>query len=138
MASFSSIQLRRLHARLDEVAYELTRTRFTHLSAPELWRPAINAFRCGSQLRICVDLAGVAREDIEVLAERRRLIIRGRRPSPEPEARPGEIRQLLALEIDGGSFERRLDLPAAVDPERVTAEQRNGLLWILLPLLAEA
>jgi quinol-cytochrome oxidoreductase complex cytochrome b subunit len=35
---------------------------------------------------------------------------------------------------DYGPFEREVVLPLEVDPERVEAEQRSGLLWISLPL----
>jgi HSP20 family molecular chaperone IbpA len=42
--------------------------------------------------------------------------------------------QLLAMEIDYGPFEREVLLPASVDIDNVHAEQRNGLLWISLPL----
>jgi len=38
------------------------------------------------------------------------------------------------MEIDYGPFERMLELPAEVDPERVNAEHREGLLWVYLPL----
>jgi HSP20 family molecular chaperone IbpA len=38
------------------------------------------------------------------------------------------------MEIDYGRFERVLELPAEVDPNRVSAEQRDGLLWVDLPL----
>jgi HSP20 family molecular chaperone IbpA len=41
---------------------------------------------------------------------------------------------MLALEIDYGPFERRVELPAEVDVEQARAEQENGLLWIYLPL----
>jgi HSP20 family molecular chaperone IbpA len=42
--------------------------------------------------------------------------------------------QLLAMEIDYGPFEREVQLAAEVEIEQVHAEQRNGLLWIYLPL----
>ena len=42
--------------------------------------------------------------------------------------------QVLAMEIDHGPFERHINLPLSVDRARVTAEQRNGLLWIHLPV----
>jgi HSP20 family protein len=103
-----------------------------------LWQPAINAFRCGQSLRICVDLAGVEREEIEVQVESRRLTIRGVRSAPEPWCGEEEARQVLALEIDSGPFSRELTLPLAVKVEEVTAQQRQGLLWIDLPLAENA
>ena len=41
---------------------------------------------------------------------------------------------VLAMEIDHGAFERQIKLPSTVDRTRVKAEQKNGLLWVHLPL----
>ena len=41
-------------------AYQLTSVRFAQI-APRAWQPAINAFRCETGVRVCVDLAGVDR-----------------------------------------------------------------------------
>jgi len=41
---------------------------------------------------------------------------------------------LLAMEIDYGPFIREVPLPAEVEIDKAHAEQRNGLLWISLPL----
>ncbi len=138
-----NIHLKHLQGRLGEVVYELTRVRFAQFGArptfgsPETWAPAINAFLCAGQITICVDLAGVDRDALELTLERRQLSIRGRREAPEPSGEHPETLQVLAMEIDYGRFERQLDLPADIDPQSVTAEQRNGLLWIYLPLMPE-
>lgn len=137
-SSISSIHLRRLHSRLGEVVYELSRAQFAQFSPPEAWRPAINAYWCSDRITICVDLAGVGREGLDLQVERRRLSIRGRRELPEPTGKEPKTLQVLAMEIDYGPFERQLELPADVDPQQVTAEQRNGLLWIYLPLRPES
>jgi len=42
--------------------------------------------------------------------------------------------QMIAMEIDYGPFERGVRLPGEVDVTKVRAEQKNGLLWIHLPL----
>src|SRR5205085_6900304 len=99
--------------------------------APHLWQPSINAFRCAAAVRICVDLAGVDKSLIDLTVEQRRLIIRGARETPEPTE---QTTQILALEIDYGPFEREVHLPAEVDAEHARAEQKNGFLWIHLPL----
>lgn len=111
-------------------------TRSNSPVAPPRWRPAVNAYRCSNQFIIFVDLAGVAADSIEVQAEADRLIIRGRRPAPEPSCQRTELAQLLALEIDQGAFERVLDLPQAVDPSGLTTDYRDGLLQIKLPLMS--
>jgi len=102
-------------------------------SAPS-WRPPVNAYRCSDQFIIYVDLAGVPAESIEVLTDPGRVVIRGRRPAPEPVCLRSEPAQLLALEIDQGSFERVLDLPQPIDPRGITTEYNEGLLQIRLPL----
>ena len=138
MGDFSSIHLRRLHSHLGEVVYELTRVRFAQFSTGPSWQPAINAYVCTGQIALCIDLAGVDREALEVIAENRRVNIRGRRDLPEPAGKDTETLRVLAMEIDYGHFERYVELPVEVDKQRVTAEQRNGLLWVYLPLLPES
>lgn len=94
----------------------------------------MNAYRCEGCIRVCFELAGVARADIELRIEPKRLILRGTRRTPEPATSEGRAQQILAIEIDNGPFARELRLPAEVIPEETTAEQRDGLLWIKLPL----
>ena len=128
-----SINLRWLHGALHDVTSELARLQFSRIGA-HTWQPAINAYRCDKCIRVCVDLAGVERSRIDLTVESERLILRGVRDVPEPTHAEGRAVQLLAMEIDYGPFEREVRLPALVDIEKVRAEQRNGLLWISLPL----
>ncbi len=138
MADIRRLQLQRLFGHLGEVAYELTNVQFSRCSTPETWYPAINAYRCATGIVVCVELAGVDRSQLDVQVESGRVRIRGQRQPPEPRDREQEVLQVLAMEIDYGPFEREVALPAEVEPERVTAEQRNGLLWIFLPLRSQA
>ena len=132
--SSRTFRLERLQGQLGNVAYEMTKVHFSGFRAPEAWQPSINAYRCERCLRICVDLAGVDRNAIELVLVPGRLTISGRRALPEPSPKEGHAMQVIALEIDHGPFERVIDLPRSIEPARVTAEQRNGLLWITLPL----
>jgi HSP20 family protein len=118
---------------LQDVAYELSRSQFSRF-APHVWEPAINAYRCETCIRICVDLAGVDRSLIDLTLEPRRVVIRGARELPEPTEGEGRAMRLLAMEIDYGPFRREVPLPAEVEIDQAHAEQRNGLLWISLPL----
>ena len=101
--------------------------------APPTWQPAINAYRCESGIRICVDLAGVDREAIDLRVEPHRVVIRGNRNVSEPKHSASSPVEMLAMEIDYGPFERTVELFDEVDVEKVHAEQINGLLWIHLP-----
>jgi HSP20 family protein len=133
MDPISSIKLRWLHGALHDVTSELARPRFSRFG-PHCWEPAINAYRCEKCVRICVDLAGVERSLIDLTVEPRRVVIRGTRELPEPTDVEGRPVRLLAMEIDYGPFEREVILPAEVEIDKAHAEQRNGLLWISLPL----
>ena len=129
MNTIRGIKLRWLHQSLGDVTYELTRLHFIR-SGQFRWRPAINAFQCDTGLRICVDLAGVDRSQVDLTLEPTRVTLRGTREAPEPSERSV---QMIAFEIDYGPFERVLDLPQPVDVEKASAEQKNGFLWIELP-----
>jgi HSP20 family protein len=133
MDPIRNIKLRWLHGALQDVTYELSRSRFSGF-APHCWEPAINAYRCEKSIRICVDLAGVARSLIDLTVEPRRVVVSGTRELSEPTHAEGHAVQLLAMEIDYGPFQREIPLPAEVEIDKAHAEQRNGLLWISLPL----
>ena len=114
MDPIKSIKLRWLQGALHDITYELSRSQFSRF-APQAWQPAINAYRCDTCIRICVDLAGVDRSRIDLTVEPRRLVIRGTRELPEPTGDEGCAQQLLAMEIDYG-----LPAPAA---------KTSGLGW---------
>jgi HSP20 family protein len=130
MDSSRTVRLHWLHSTLGDVTYRL---RFSHFT-PHAWRPAINAYRCETCIRICVDLAGVAESDIDLTIKGRTLSIRGVREVPEPGDDEEGAVQMIAMEIDYGPFERTVQLPDEVDVNKVHAEQREGFLWIHLPL----
>src|SRR5581483_932449 len=138
MSDRSSFHLRRLHGQLGAVAYEMTHVHFVAQVAELAWRPALNIYHCERCLSICVDLAGVDNSAFELQIEPRRLWIRGRREAPEPSDSANKPVQILAMEIDYGLFAREIALPIEVETERVTAEQKNGFLWIYLPLRTQA
>ena len=133
MDPIKNIKLRWLQGALHDITYELSRSQFSRF-APQGWTPAINAYRCEQCIRICVDLAGVDRPLIDLTVEPRRVVIRGTRELPEPSHAEEHTVQLLAMEIDYGPFEREITFPVEVEIDKAHAEQRNGLLWISLPL----
>jgi len=136
MSDNSTIHLQRLHGRLSELACEMTKMQFSHLSQGGAWSPALNIYHCEHSIVVCADLAGVDRTAIDLNVEPKRLLIRGTRVVPEPNEKACRAVQMLAMEIDSGPFEREVLFPDELDVERVTAEQKNGLLWIYLPLRA--
>jgi HSP20 family protein len=133
MEPVRTVRLRWVHGGLSGASYQLMRFQFSRHS-PHAWQPAINAYRCESCIRICVDLAGVDQADIDIQVEPRRVWLRGDRENPEPAHKADQAVQTIAMEIDYGPFVRSISLPDEVDPEQADASQENGFLWIRLPL----
>lgn len=133
MDPIRTIRLRWVEGAFSNVTYKLTRLQYAQF-APQPWEPAINAYRCETCIRICVDLAGVDHSEIELQIEPNRLLLRGEREVPEPRGEEACALQTIAMEIDYGPFVRAIPLPAEIDVEQASAEHENGLLWIRLPL----
>jgi HSP20 family protein len=143
---FRTIRLRYLAAQIGEVAYQITKANFSHFRDNEYaWRPDVNIFQCASCFRICVELAGVDPDQIELTIGEYRLWIRGYRAAPEPLQQSEQTYsssrkavRVIAMEINHGQFEREIEIPPAFDSKRITTECENGLLWIFLPRRAHA
>jgi HSP20 family protein len=104
----------------------------------QTWAPSVNLYETEESYRVCVDLAGVDKERIDLGVHGPLLTIRGEREVPRsPHAvRPNAQRaRVHRMEIDHGCFCREVELPADVDPKAISATYRNGLLWIELPKL---
>lgn len=103
----------------------------------QTWAPSVNLYETEDAYRVCVDLAGVDKEKIEVNVNGQLLSIRGHREVPRsPHATRGagpQRARVHRMEIDHGSFAREVELPADVEPRAISATYRNGLLWIELP-----
>ncbi len=95
------------------------------------FRPAADAYFEEDTREIVVrfELAGVTLEDIELLVDRRELVVRGERTFPR---REGRVYQ--QVEMDYGQFERRVRLMVDVDPEVTTATYEAGVLEVRLTL----
>lgn len=104
----------------------------------EAWTPSVNLYETETTYLVCVDLAGVEKEKIDILIVDGRLKLRGARSVPtvpnegSAEAQPKRVRVHL-MEIDHGAFCREVELPHDIQHDRVGANYRDGLLWIELP-----
>ena len=70
---------------------------------------------------------------MQIVVHERALVIAGQRRRLHPDGRAS----YHLLEIEHGSFERRIGLPVDVDPEGARATYDRGLLTVTLPV-AEA
>jgi HSP20 family protein len=101
-------------------------------SPMDAFRPAVNLYETLEAFIVCVDLAGMDQNEIEVSLEKGTVVIRGRRHSPmPPDGSPAVAVHLM--EIDHGSFCRNVEVPASVIREGIAANYHLGMLWISLP-----
>jgi len=78
---------------------------------------------------LTMDLPGVDAEQVELELVDGHLIVRGERVRPQL----AEDTRYAHTERGFGRFERRIEVPRGVDPEKVTASMDNGVLSILVP-----
>jgi len=96
---------------------------------PLSWRPSADLVESATEIRLVVELAGVAEDDIEILLFENAMVIQGRRDLPVSPA-DGVFR---AAEIRHGPFRLELALPPTIDHRGVTASFDRGLLSVSLP-----
>lgn len=102
----------------------------------ENWTPNVNLYETGHSYLVCVDLAGVDKEKIDVEVADQRLKLRGNRAVPDyrvDASEPGEKVRVHLMEIDHGAFSREVEIPADADRHQISATYRNGLLWVEIP-----
>ena len=98
------------------------------------WTPAVDVFEDTEGVTFKFDLPEVEGKDVDVRLEDGTLTVRGERKLEREEKREGYHR----IERAYGTFARSFSLPATLDPEKVTAEHKNGVLRIFVPRRAEA
>jgi HSP20 family protein len=103
----------------------------------ETWTPNVNVYENDAAYVVCVDLAGVDKERIDLTLIDNELRLRGVRAVPahpdNTEETPGARWRVHLMEIDHGAFCRTVELPHNVQQSRIRANYRNGLLWIEIP-----
>ncbi len=110
---------------------------FFNFCPAETWMPPVNLYESETCYVLCVDLAGVEKDKIELTVEGNHVRLRGNRAVPVMIEEEGPQRTQRArvhiMEIDHGPFCRTVDLPRGVDGTRVVAAYKDGLLWVQLP-----
>ena len=93
------------------------------------WSPSVDIFETENELILKADLPDVKLEDIQVGVENQTLTLKGERKFEEDQSIRGHHR----IERNYGAFVRSFTVPATVDPEKVGAEYKNGVLTVRLP-----
>jgi HSP20 family protein len=98
------------------------------------FRPQCDCFRTDDPptLHVVVELPGVDPSSVEVSAAGRILTISGSRERPQV---PGA--RYHSMEIEYGTFQRRLELGVQVDADHANATYERGMLKLTLPVVEE-
>jgi HSP20 family protein len=91
--------------------------------------PKIDVSETENEIQIKAEMPGIDQNDVEVLLEDDRLIIRGEKK----EEREDKDRNYHVRERVQGVFSRTLPLPFAPDPNQVKAEFKDGVMTITIP-----
>ena len=98
------------------------------------WMPAVDVVDRKDAIIVKADLPGMDKEDIQVTLENNVLSISGEK-KVEAEHKEGDA---LRCERCYGSFHRAFTLPSSVDPNKVEANFKNGVLELKIAKKEEA
>jgi HSP20 family protein len=98
------------------------------------WRPVADISETKSEYIIKAELPEVERKDVHVSVDGGRVTIRGERKMDEEDEDATQHR----IESFYGTFSRSFALPDTVDPNKISAESKNGVLKVHLPKTKEA
>ena len=98
------------------------------------WAPALDLYEDKDHLIVKAELPGMKKEDIDISLHQGSLIISGERK----EESPGGDGETSRTERFFGRFQRSLELPKPVDPNKVSASYKDGILTVRLPKTEES
>jgi HSP20 family protein len=99
------------------------------------WVPPLDIYQNGDhEVVLKAELPDMTREDIDVTVEKNTLTIKGEKKFSS-EAKEDQFHR---MERHYGAFSRSFTLPQTVDSSKVSADYRNGVLTVRLPLREEA
>lgn len=93
------------------------------------WRPPIDVYEQSDAITIVAEVAGMDREDFEIVIEGDIVSVRGNRPDPNV----CDQRSFHEAHIAYGAFAADVYVPHTIDTERASATYENGFLKIDLP-----
>jgi HSP20 family protein len=113
--------------RLFEDFYREWASRVNHMQGE--WKPPVDILEKDGNLILRAELPGIVEKDIDIKLEGMVLTIKGERRSDF------ESDGYSVYQAEGyyGPFSRSFTLPETVDPEKISANFKNGVLSISLP-----
>jgi HSP20 family protein len=121
-------ELGELRSRFDRMFDELLDGR------ERAWTPAIDVVREDGHLVVRADLPGFKPEEVKIEVEDDILTVSGEHRESKEEKDKHYVRR----ERRYGSFSRSMTLPTGVDPKKIEAKTREGVVEVTIPLPTEA
>ena len=101
------------------------------LSGEKEWTPRLDVIDTDKTVEVKADLPGLDRKDIDITLDRDTLTIKGEKKHEEET----KERHYYRVERRTGTFYRTIRLPAEVNPEKIDATFKDGVLTVTLPKL---
>ncbi len=102
-------------------------------TAATSWLPSVDVREEQERFVVQVDLPGVDKKDIEIVAEKGVLTIKGERHAETKTAAASFEPSYERVERVTGKFLRRFTLPETAQADAITAKQTNGVLEVSIP-----
>jgi HSP20 family protein len=97
-------------------------------SSTAVWRPPTDIYETGENIIVVIELAGIREEELSATMFSDLLVVEGIREQPVF----NEMNACHQYGIKYGAFRSEIDLPCAVDYNKVSAEYKNGVLQITI------
>ena len=134
----SSRDFAQLQDRLNRVfadAFVRTPVAEDSLMTSGTWAPPVDIYQNGDQeLVLKAELPDMTREQIDLTVDKGTLTIKGEKTITADV----KEEQFHRIERRYGAFSRSFSLPPTVDPNKVSADYKHGVLTVRLPLREEA
>jgi len=98
------------------------------------WVPALDVSETDDAIEVQTELPGVDPDHVDVSLSGDLLTIRGEKKSESEEKK----RDYHRIERSYGSFSRTVRVPSSVDPDKVEASYKDGVLTVTMPKREEA
>ncbi|HEU4401285.1 MAG TPA: Hsp20/alpha crystallin family protein [Candidatus Polarisedimenticolia bacterium] len=98
------------------------------------WAPPVDISEEGDNIVLRAEVPGVNKDDLDIKVENGTLTLRGEKKL-EKEA---NAENAYRVERYYGAFSRSFVLPTAIDPDRIKATYRDGVLEVIVPKAEEA
>lgn len=93
------------------------------------WRPTVDIYDEGDHVVLKAELPGVEKNDIEIDVDGRVLTLQGKRSSDNEVKEENYYRRERVF----GTFQRSFNLHEEVDPDKIKAEFKDGILILEIP-----